>query len=61
MIVLYIFASLLGALTTTTALSPLGWAAALLGAPLGGSALALMLAALITWTEKAPSHAEALA
>ena len=61
MMILYLFAGLVGALTTATALSPLGWAIALLGAPLGGSALALMLAALITWTERAPSHAEALA
>ena len=61
MIILYLFASLLGALTTTMALSPYGWAIALLCAPLGGSTLALMLAALITWAEQAPSRGEALA
>jgi hypothetical protein len=61
MVVLYIFASLIGALTTVTALSSCGWAVALLCAPLGGSALALMLAGLVTWTERAPSHVEAVA
>jgi hypothetical protein len=61
MIILYLFAGLLGALTTVTALSPFGWAMALLCAPLGGSTLALIVAALVAWTESAPSHAGVLA
>ena len=54
MAIMYLFACLLGALTTLTALSPYGWSAALLCAPLGGSAFALIVAALVVWTERAP-------
>ena len=56
MAIMYLFACLLGALTTLTALSPYGWSAALLCAPLGGSAFALVVAALVVWTERAPSR-----
>ena len=56
MVIMYIFASLLGTLTTFTLLSSYGWMVALLCAPWGGSALALAVAALFTWTEKAPAR-----
>ena len=54
MIIGYIFASLVGALTTLTALSPHGVAVAISCAPLGGSACTLLIAALVIWTERAP-------
>ena len=55
MIILYAFGSLLGALTTVAVLSPFGWPMALLCAPLGGSALTLMIAAgvYVARTDKA--------
>ena len=56
MVIMYIFASLLGALTTLTLLSSYGWMVALLWAPWGGSALTLAVAVLSTWTEKAPAR-----
>jgi hypothetical protein len=59
MIILYMFACLLGALTTLTALLPSGPVIALLFAPLGGSAFALTVAALVAWSERAPSRLEA--
>jgi hypothetical protein len=56
MIIIYIFASLLGALTTLTAFSPFGWSIALVCAPVGGSAFTLV-AALVVWTARAPEIA----
>jgi len=56
MTVFYLFACLLGALTTLTILLPWDWAIALLCAPLGGSALALLMAMLVSWTERVPSR-----
>ena len=47
MIIGYIFASILGALATLTALSPHGAVVALLCAPLGGSVWTLIVAALV--------------
>ena len=44
MVILYLFASILGALTTFIVLSSQGWLVALLGAYLGGTALTLTLA-----------------
>jgi hypothetical protein len=44
MVILYLFASILGALTTFIVLSSQGWLVALLCAYLGGSALALIIA-----------------
>jgi uncharacterized iron-regulated membrane protein len=55
MIIVYVFASLLGGLTTLTALSSYGWMVALLCAPLGGSALGLGVAALVLWAERTPA------
>jgi uncharacterized membrane protein len=53
MIIIYIFASLLGALTTLAVLAPLGWPVALWCAPVGGSAFTLVTA-LVVWTARAP-------
>jgi hypothetical protein len=39
MVIVYLFASLLGTLTTIAVLSPYGWLIAFFCAPLGGSAL----------------------
>jgi len=61
MIILYLFTGLLGSLATMAALSPLGWAMALLWAPLGAISLTLIVAALVAWTEAARSPAGALA
>jgi hypothetical protein len=61
MTIMYMFACLLGALTTLTILSPFGWAVALMGAPLGGSALSCAVAGLVMWTEKAPPRLAACA
>ena len=61
MTIMYMFACLLGALTTLTILSPFGWAVALLCAPLGGSALTLLVAGTVAWTEKAPPPLSAYA
>jgi hypothetical protein len=44
MLIVYLLASGLGALTTFVFLLPYGWVVALLCAPLGGSALTLILA-----------------
>jgi hypothetical protein len=44
MIVVYLLASLLGAFATGAALWPVGWLLALACAPLGGSALAFLVA-----------------
>jgi hypothetical protein len=44
MVIVYLFASLLGALTTVAVLLSYGWLMALLWAPLGGSALTLVIA-----------------
>ena len=44
MVLVYVFASLLGALTTVAALLPYGWLLALLCAPFGASALGLIVA-----------------
>jgi hypothetical protein len=61
MAIMYMFACLLGALTTLTSLLPYGPALALLCAPLGGSAFALTVAALVAWSERVPSRAETYA
>ncbi len=55
MAILYAFASMIGALTTFTLLSPYGWTTALLWAPLGGSGMTLAVSILVIWTERAPS------
>ena len=55
MVIVYLFASLVGALTTFTLLSSHGWLVALLCAPLGGSALTLMIAVLVVWSQRAPA------
>src|SRR5215208_4676084 len=47
MVIVYLFASLLGALGTVVALSSSSWLMALLCAPLGGSALTLIVAAVV--------------
>jgi hypothetical protein len=44
MIIVYLVASLLGAVTTMAVLSPQGWLLALMCAPFGASALPLILA-----------------
>jgi hypothetical protein len=44
MIIVYLLASLMGAFATATLLWAEGWLVALLCAPLGGSALALLVA-----------------
>ena len=44
MVIVYLLASLLGAVTTVAALSPMGWLLALLSAPFGASALTLIVA-----------------
>ena len=54
MIIIYIFASLLGALTTLAVLAPLGWPVVLWCAPAGGSAFTLIVAALVAWAARAP-------
>ena len=61
MTVMYMFASLLGALTTLTILSPFGWPVALICAPLGGSVFTLGVAGLVVWSEKAPPEVTAIA
>ena len=53
MIIVYIFASLLGALATLAAVSPFGWSIALWCAPVGGSTFTLV-AALVVWAARAP-------
>jgi uncharacterized membrane protein len=53
MIILYMFASLFGALTTFTVLSSHGSMVALLCAPMGGGALGLVVAVLVVWSERA--------
>ena len=55
MVIMYIFASLLGALTTFTVLSSHGWLVALLCAPMGGSAFAVAVAVLVVWSERVPA------
>jgi hypothetical protein len=45
MVIVYLVASLLGAVTTVMVLSPQGWLLALMCAPFGASALTLILAA----------------
>ena len=45
MVIVYLSASLLGAIGTLVALSPYSWLIALLCAPLGASALTLIIAA----------------
>ena len=47
MVIIYLFASLLGALTTVVVLSSYGWLVALACAPLGGSVVAAVVAVLI--------------
>lgn len=47
MIIVYMFASLVGASATVAALWPSGWLLALLCAPLGGSAVTLAFAASV--------------
>jgi len=44
MVLVYVFASLLGSLTTVVVLAPYGWLLALLCAPFGASALGLIVA-----------------
>jgi hypothetical protein len=44
MVLVYLFASLLGALTTVAVLLPYGWLLALSCAPIGASALGLIVA-----------------
>jgi hypothetical protein len=51
MIIVYMFASVLGALTTVAALSPWGWLIALVSAPFGGSALTLIVAVVVVLME----------
>ena len=52
-IILYMFGSLLGALTTLTVLSSRESLLAPVCAPMGGSALALIIAVLVLWSERA--------
>jgi hypothetical protein len=59
MAIVYMFACLLGALTTFTVFSSAGWTVALLCAPLGGTLFALLVAILVVWTERAPPLAAA--
>jgi len=67
MVIVYLFASLLGALGTVVALSSSSWLMALLCAPLGGSALTLIVAAVVavrvsvSETEREPSRPAPLA
>jgi len=44
MVIVYLFAALVGAVTTVAPLSLFGWPIALLGAPFGASALAVVVA-----------------
>lgn len=53
MLIVYAFASLLGALATVLLLSPFGWVVALVCAPMGGSAFTL-IAALARSAQEAP-------
>lgn len=55
MTIVYLFASILGALATSVALWSLEWPVALLCAPLGGSALTLTVASLVVRVQRAPS------
>jgi hypothetical protein len=48
MVIVYVFASLLGASATIAFLASEGWLLALLCAPLGGSALTLLIAVSVT-------------
>ena len=56
MVIIYMFACLLGTLTTFMVLSSYGSLVALMCAPLGGTALALVFALLVGWTERVPDY-----
>jgi len=67
MVIVYVFSSLLGAFGALVALSSYSWVMALLCAPLGGSALTLIVAAVVATgvsvptTKKEPSRSTPLA
>ena len=67
MVIVYLFGSLLGALGTLLALSSYSWLMALVCAPLGASALTLIVAAVVAVgvsvpaTEREPSRSAPLA
>ena len=52
MIILYAFASVVGALSTSLVLSSCGWVVALACAPAAGTGVAFGLALLVAWTER---------
>jgi hypothetical protein len=56
MIIIHLLASILGGLATVTALWSYGWFIALLCAPLGGSALVLIVASLVAVLPRRPSN-----
>jgi len=63
MLIVYLFASVLGALTAFVVLSPYGWLVALAYAPLGGSVVAAIASVVIVVFRdtKEPSTPAALA